>query len=76
MLCTQYESGDSEIRTARGKMEPKVPCCINAAEYRTADGFEEGVSHSFGVSVGASGALPLWNRGGMFTSASSPAECT
>lgn len=59
-----------------GKTVPKVSCKINAAEYRIDNGVELGVSHSFGVSVGASGALPLWNRGGMFTSSSSPAEST
>lgn len=33
-------------------------------------------SHSLGVSVGASGALPLWNRGSTFPSLSPPAEST
>lgn len=30
--------------------------------------------HSLGVSVGASGALPLWNRGGRSASVSPSAE--
>lgn len=33
-------------------------------------------SHSLGVSVGASGALPLRNRGGRLPSLSPPAETT
>lgn len=57
-------------------MPKQVSLKINTAVYWINTGVEEGGSHSFGVSVGASGALPLWNRGGRFPSPSPPAEAT